>query len=77
MLASQFLLEGSMLGSALPEAALKGSTALVVPLQLRIHFLQKKQKQSCTSLRGQTAVTHAVGAALKCTQVLQYRYQDA
>ena len=29
-----------MLGSALPNTPLKGSTALVVPLQLRIHLLQ-------------------------------------
>lgn len=49
MLACQLLLEGCMLGSALPNTALKGSTALVVPLQLRIHFLQKKQKQNVTS----------------------------
>ena len=40
MLTSQLFLQSCMLGSALSNIPFKGTTALMVPLQLRIHFLQ-------------------------------------
>ena len=38
-LAGQFLVQPSLFQAALPHIQLQGSTALVVPLQLRVHLL--------------------------------------